>query len=637
MTACLLLGCSLLCAAWLAVARKPWHTLALAADVPVKQTPRDDFIAAGVWIGLLGSAVIALVLAATCRWWCGPAAAPMDVSWRPRPRDRDRWFWFVLTLLVGGALWQCWPAMTHSFWGDETLMFTESVHGQWRAAVKGGAPQESLRFREVPWKHAFFMDNYGANHWLATHMQRLALRFWQFATQRPAWCFEEWVVRLVSLGAGLAAIAAEAMWLRWLGRPLTGLVGAGFLALHPSVLRFCVEARGYSLMLLFLILTLWSFGCALRHGRRRDWLMVAVFQFLTLYSWKGAVYGLAFLNAAVGVRLTWGAAVAAGARRSAVARWLAAGLLGAMVFLPLAMPSELQIRKSIGETRKRAKPMDAVWRDNLISETLTGIPWHEREPDSPREVSVQRLMRESKWTVAALAVCAGVLAAGMWRLWRQDRWLAWFCVALAASGVAAAAHFKYVLQVELLTWYLVYLLPVLGLVFAAAVTPGRRTNGRAAVGAASGMDRTARPLAWVALVAVSLGHFAFLARPKVAEWRRWAREDFKTAVRMTRGAHESPGFSGASNVYTGWLWRFAAMYDPRGDNKVRTLEVLEEKCRLARERDGEFYMIVGMRELSEAVFPDLMGVLRDPDRFEHLATLWGGEPIHTLDVYRLRR
>ena len=53
--------------------------------------------------------------------------------------------------------------------------------------------------------------------------------------------------------------------------------------------------------------------------------------------------------------------------------------------------------------------------------------------------------------------------------------------------------------------------------------------------------------------------------------------------------------------------------------------------------DGEFYMIVGIRELSEMICQDVMKALKDPAQFDPLGTLWGVETLNTLEVYRMRK
>ena len=611
----------LFCLCWAVLARPPWQTEALNAALRVKDTPRDDFMHAGLWIGLVISGLLGVGLLVTQRWWLAPGrpAEPPVASPSARP---PWWFWTVLAVLVASVVWRGLPAMTHSLWGDESMMFVENIHGRWEPARKPGPLQGPMEFRPVPWRRAFFYDPYGANHWLGTLSSRLSLVAWQKLTGQPSWRFEVWVARLVPMAAGAGAVIALGAWLAAAGRPLTGLVAAGFLAFHPLHLRFCAEVRGYSLMLLFFILAMGAATRALRRGRRRDWFWLAVLQFATLYSWKGALYPLLALNVVLGLRLVFGPAESRQARVRLLACWLAAGVLGAMAFLPLAVPSELQIRKSIDETRKRAKPMDAAWRDNLVSMTTIGIPWHRLEPAGPRQVSVEHRRGAAPGASAVIAVLGACLVAGGVRIWRQDRFMAWTLAAMVVSGAMAAVHFKYGLHVELLIWYLYYLVPVPALMVAFALTPGPGDRP-------GGLKMTM----WTGLGAVVLAGFRWLTAPGVADWQSRPHEDFAGAVRMTRGAHESEGHAGSSKVWTCWFWRHSPAYDPRGDTHVRSAEALEEKCREAESNGGQLYVMVGMREVSEGVYPDVMRVLHDPRRFERLATFWGWEPVNTFDVY----
>lgn len=616
----------------MARARKPWATRAFE-EGGVKQVPVSEYIAAGLWIGLAVSGGIALVLWLTQRWWGGLEAAPVRATSPGDERIKGRWFWPAVVAILIFALWQRWPAMRLGFWGDEGWMFCDYVHGKWQASTKGASIQGTLRFNTVDWNQAFFGDQSGNNHWLSTLLQRGVLKTWQAVGDHPVWSFRESVVRLVPLTAGLVSLVALAGWLRWLGRPVTGLVAMLFMTLHPWHVRFSLEARGYSLMLLFFILALWTVMKALRDGRKRDWLIFGLMQFLMMYSWKGGVYALGFVNLVVAVRLLCGPLPDGSLRRVATARWLAAGFMGAMFFIPLAMPSQLQMRKSIEEVRRRAKPMEEQWRHDVISETLTGIPWHEQDAANPREISMERLMARAPWTKAALGALILILLWGAVRLWLQDRFMFALCGAVLVSGLAAALHFKYGLRVELLTWYLLYNLPVLAVLFATAVTPrpGRIAAWR------PGRNAAGRSIAWGAAGSLALTGFAALGAPMVKDHQRYPRENLKRAWKMTRALHERRGFSQPSNIYTGWLWRHTFAYEPRGDMYVRTKAALEAKMELARRTNGEFYMIVGIRDLSDLLCGEVMKELRDPARFDHLGTLWGAEALNTLDIYRMRK
>ena len=612
--------------------QRPWDTRSFEAG-GVKQVPVREYMMAGLWIGLVISGCLGLILLWLQRWWGCGEAAPVLGPGKPMEEMKLRWFGLALVGILCFALWQRWPAMRLSFWGDEGWMFCDFVHGKWHPAVKNGSLQEYLRFHKTDWMQAVFGDYSGNNHWLATLLQRGALKSWQVLGGHPVWSFQEWVVRLVPLAAGLGSLAALAGWMRWMGRPVAGLVATLFMALHPWHVRFSVEARGYSLMLFFFILTMWSMMKALRDGRKRDWLLFGLAQFFMIYSWKGGMYALIFMNAVLAVRLLWGPMINPSLRKVAVVRWLSAGLFGAMLFIPLVMSSQLQMQKSIVQVRNRAKPMGEAWLKDTATGNLVGIPSVEQDPANPREISLQRIARRASWTWPAVWGVTLVFLCGLWRLWRQDRFLAWVCVGVLVSGVVAAVHFKYGLRVELLSWYLLYNLPVLALLFATALSP---SPGHVLTWQPGPMALR-RSISWSVGGAALLSGFAALAAPMVKDFQHHPRENLKRAAKITRGAHEARGFKGPSPIYTGWLWRHTFAYEPRGDTYVRTKKALDAKMQLARSKNGEFYMIVGMRDLSGAICADVMRELKNPAKFDHLQTLWGVEFLNTLDVYRMRK
>ncbi len=613
---------------WLAGAVKPWETKVFQEELARRDIPLSHYIAAGLWVGILGAALLGVLVAATARWWNRGTPAPVRRSCASGSGLRARGFWLGLALIVTFAAWQRWPAMEHSFWGDEGWAFCDFVHGKWKPAEPDGSLQGELKFEKVRWLQTFFGDRSGNNHWLGSILQRATLDAWQWLTGRPAWEFDERVVRAMPLAAGLGSLLAMGLLGRRLGGPALGLTAAALMALHPLHVRFSVEARGYSLMLLFLVLALLALIRALEIGKRRDWLVFGLLQFLVLYSWKGAIYPLATLNLALGGWLLFAAAPLRGQRSTVLARWLAANLLGAMLFLPLTISSNLQIAKSIDEVRRRAKPMDANWARDAFSETVLGLPWHEQDKANPHEVSMERLRREQPWAGLAACVLVGAIGFGWLRLWRRDRLFSLLAGAVLASGLVAILHFKYALRVELLTWYLLFNVPIMGLLLARAILPDRESI--------QGTTR-AQARRWPFLTASAVAGFALFTLPKTRYFQNLPRENHRRAWELTRARHESRGYSGGSRIHTAWLWRHTHAYDPRGDTYVRSKEALASVMEEARSKEGEFYMVVGMRQLSKALCPDVIAALHDPSRFDHIETLWGVEHLNTLEVFRMRK
>lgn len=97
----------------------------------------------------------------------------------------------------------------------------------------------------------------------------LALKVWMGLFGR-----EDWAVRLLSVGPGVAAI-----WLTWLiGRriflyqPAIGLVATGLMAVSPFQVYFSQEARNYSTLLCLVLLATFFWLRALEANRWPDWL-----------------------------------------------------------------------------------------------------------------------------------------------------------------------------------------------------------------------------------------------------------------------------------------------------------------------------------------------------------------------------
>ena len=614
-----LLTSVLTAALWLFLAEKPWHTKVFLVELARKDIPLSHYITAGVWIGILGACLAALLLAATAGLWNRQGDSKVRQLTVSTDTLSRRWFILGLSVIVVFAAWQRWSAMSHSFWGDEGWAFCDFVHGKWKPITPDGSRQGDLKFEKVRWLQTIFGDRSGNNHWLGSILQRVCLDSWQWWGGRQSWDFDERVVRLVPLLAGLGSLVALGFLARRLGGSALGLSSAAVMALHPQHLRFSIEARGYSLMLFFFILALLAILRAAESGRRRDWLLFGTLQFLVLYSWKGAIYPLAALNLTFAAWLLFSRQSISGqTRTTALARWFAANLIGAMFFLPLTVSSNLQIAKTIDEIRRHAKPMDAHWARDAVAENLLGMPWHEQDHSNPYEVSVTRLCSEN--ALAAVAACAVVaaLGVGLWRLWRRDKLAALMFASILVSGIAAALHFKYLLKVELLTWYLLFNVPIVALILARAITPQAHHS-----------------YSRHALAVLGLTAFGTFCWPKTLYFQNFPRENHKRAWELTRGAHEPRGYSGPSKVLTAWLWRHTHTYDSRGDTDVRTAATLAAKMQEARANGGEFYFVVGIRELSAMVCGDVMAVLHDPSQFQHVETLWGAESLNTLEVYRM--
>ena len=99
----------------------------------------------------------------------------------------------------------------------------------------------------------------------------MALHYWTtwFGEQEP-------IVRLLSVPFGVLLIPATFQLARMYLRPWPSVFAAGVVAVSPMLIFFSREARMYAAAALFGTLALWLFERAMRSGRPRDWLWLAV-------------------------------------------------------------------------------------------------------------------------------------------------------------------------------------------------------------------------------------------------------------------------------------------------------------------------------------------------------------------------
>lgn len=589
-----------------------------------KPAPLLAYVRQGTRQGCMAGAGIALVLLAGSRWWLRGAAGGVQVQMPPAETGglRPVVFWGVLGAILAGSAALRWQRMDLSLWGDEAWAFQENILGDWKPAAKGGDMQGEIAFEPATWTQTLFSDKFGGNHYLFSVLERLCVTAWRGATGAPDWDFCEQAIRVVPFAAGLASLAALALWLRRMGWSATGLIAAGALSLHPWHLRYSSEGRGYSLMLLFLVLTLWALTVALQRGRLRWWLVFALCQFLCLISWKGSVYALGPVNAGLALWLFLRRGRDAAAL-PALRRLIAAGLMGCIFLLPLTAAQQMQIRDALPALRNRNKGMDLDWFRNVVAETLSGVPWHSISSRQSGVMAWDRMLHSGSAAVLMIAGGAALLflwGSGARRLRREFPLLGLICLCMAGGAILSMLHFRQIMKVELLPWYLFYLTLPLAVLAAFGAAPLLRASG-ARRGLAAGV------MAGLAGLAV------FSLRPMLHE----PQENFRGSWLASRARHEPRGYAGPSKVVTIHYARFADAYDPRANPHVHSVAQMEPLMNKAKATGGEFYVVLGNRPYVQGVTPDVVAMLEDPARFELVADLPVQNDLHSHAVFRMRK
>jgi hypothetical protein len=609
--------------------KSPWKTAWGRRTLAGESPSYNEHVKAGHWFGAQARGyLLAGLLAASVGW--GLKTKPQTLTrleaLSASPMSAKT-FCLGLGVIVLVALAMRAPRMTHSFWGDESDAIATYAHGMWRAEVKNDI-QGPMRFEQPSWEQSFYSARHGANnHVLFTLSSRSCLWIWQKATGRPETEFAEWVIRLPCLFAGLGSLIALACLLRHWGSASLGLLTTAFMSLHPWHVRYSTEARGYALALCLLPLLLLAITKALERGHWLSWLSVAAGQFALMYSWGGTVYPLLVLNLVLGCWI-----LLRQDRWAQASRWITANLLSAAVFITLYAPQVPQI----ADARKRLLwikgfPMDEEWFHNVLVSPFTGVHFHQAVKSNASELSWQSLYGQSPLlTVLGFGVILVAFFVGMTSLWKRSRVLASLITAFFVAAVISVLHFKFILEDELRTWYLLFTLPALSLCVVMGLRSLAQLLGKTLPLMRS--DRTQR----FAVIALLLFPVAALW-PVNASLVTQPEEDFKGALAASRLRSETFDPNSRSQVMTAWLWRFSSLYDPRGDSYVRSLATLQNRMAKARELNAEFYMVVGYRTLAEAENKEVMAVLENPTQFDKLELFPARESLHTLEVYHMKK
>ncbi len=149
---------------------------------------------------------------------------------------------------------------------------------------------------------------------------------------------QPWVVRLPALLAGLFLIPATYALARSMYDKYTALISALLVAILPGAVLYSTSARGYSLVALFTILTLWLANYLRRSKNMFAWFLLVLFSALGFYSVPvflfpfGMVFAWLFFENQVSNPGVYDSKVVF------IKYWLLAGLAAAVLVLILYTP-----------------------------------------------------------------------------------------------------------------------------------------------------------------------------------------------------------------------------------------------------------------------------------------------------------
>ncbi len=613
----LCLAVAALCLLYLFGNTPPWKLDRLwQRHADLKPGKIDDYIAFGLWTGAAAATFLTTVLALTTRLWARPRTGD-TVELGVADGFPARRFWIAVAAIATAAGLLRAPRLAQPLWGDEAWAYSDLVGGKYAQHDDG-----SLDFRRHPWKVTCFKDKGGNNQYLFTIAARWCNDIWQNATGAPPHAFSEAALRAPPFLAGLLSIAAAALLLRRLGYSEAGLALAALLAVHPWHVRYSTEARGYTMLILCILVALYFLTCALATDRRRWWFGFALAEFAGLYTWKAAIHPFAAINlVAIGilcVRLRRRATVP-------VCRCFAANAAALAAFIVLFAPALPQLELLFKRSTSFEGAMDMRWAKNVVSQLLGAMDWANSDTATPFD-DLTRLAKRAPALVwgFVLVVVPAAAGLGLVRISRRRPGAALLLLAPALGSLFAFAHFG-LKGIALHKWYLFYALPVLFALVALGIT-NFVPKGR----------RWLRPLPAAIFAVFYLSVFGHQLRTLLST----PIHDTRGADALARDDPQDRLDLGPSELVTLGLYRRVTAYDPRivqyyGEKRkpMRSAALLEAALRDADAAGRPVRLSIANLDFARLSHPDFFAVVDDPRHFRKLARFPAIEPYIVIEVY----
>ena len=579
---------------------KPWGkevTKRLAAG---KALDDKEYGIIGVWWGCAISTALCDILLLTAPFWMpGGRNAPRRTGLPPSHSGPA--FHLILMMILTGAVVIRAPELTHSLWNDEEYALRRYFHGQ--QVVQ---PDNSLAFKKVTWDETLFHNFNGNNHLLQSTLARLSLDTWRFLRGKPPEAFSEVAIRLPSFIAGLLTIITLALAGVEMRKPSIGLGAAALLTLHPWHVRYAVEARGYSLMLLAIMVSMLALLHALRRDKVSSWLLFAAAQATFLLSFAGSLYVAAALN----LFALWEILRRREYRR--IRTLIGFNLISAIPVLIWMLPSLPQLIDFLDREQVLKTPIGTEWARDIASHLAAGILYNNPLPDLHLGTSWIAQQASPSWTpilgyILPLLVLSGSIIALLTT--SPSRLL----IGAPILGSLIAIDHNILTGQSMLSWYLLYLLLPLCLAIPLACHALLPWS-----------DRTA-PSAIMLLVAL----FGITTKDARTRFVEHDRQPIRDAVASYREQYPE-----ALAITFGVSDRQLHSYDPRAV-VVEKPEQLEALIRLAREDKRPLMAVICGGATTQERLPELTQRITTSGDFKSHAQLPGLEAMFSYQIWRL--
>jgi hypothetical protein len=409
--------------------------------------------------------------------------------------------------------------------------------------------------------------------------------------------------------------------LKQFGYPAGGVAAAWFLALHPWLTEHAAVARGYTLVMLLVVLAIIAWRHALLQGSWLWWFAFATAQFLAMWTYPGSIFLLAPLNLAAVLLILRRPKPVNGPVRTQLSRWFCVNSITAAGLLPLVLPLVMQLRGYTGANNGIFLGLE--WINDVAWFFVGGAPWTRDSASGSghqdMQLVVQSLGATAPWITAVMVAFFSLV--GIWSFARRSRLtFALACVALSAPIL----QFLYARWETIWMWhsYVIHALPLFAIFWGAGLAVS-----------AGWLARTAgRPLVAPVAAALVLAAIVFLNHPVHA----WQLVRSKTPLRESVLAmRPDPGnYRSAENrrIITFALTNPAYTYDPclfRLDSPAEILLL----CRQADRENRPLAGNIGHPHVIVPMYPREYTLLKDKRLFGRSETLTGADRVWDRLVY----
>jgi len=593
----------------LAFGDNPWQdgiAKRVRRGLPVRSI---DYARTYGWWAAAFNALLASGLLLSRRIWVSAGRLVENRGFAAAGREDFRRFAVGVGAAMLAATWLAAPRLSHSLWGDEEWTVRHAIDGVYLRGESG-----DIDFHALRWRDTFFEYRKPSNHVGFTVPARLSLSAWR-ALADPGLSFvSETAIRTPSLVAGVTSVAVVALLLRSLGMSTAGVFAAWLLALHPWLIRYASEARGYALLVLFCPLALLALWRVLQRGTWGRWAIHGLAQVWMLWTWPPSIFFVGMLNLAV-VASLWHVYGRSSAARPQWLRWGVTSLVSLGVFLQLMLGNLVQLVAYAGRESGFAS---IRWLRDLGAHFVAGVGWSPERAHYHDLIEIAQAWPISFW----LWVCLTLLLIGLgvvrllWGGWVR----AFICAVLVVPGPAflgwawqSSAHVNH--------WSLLFALPscavllATGLSWLPSALPG------------ASWTRPVLMLLW-------LGAFATFSQPARVALRAGSLQPMRESVELTRPSLD-PFTPENQRILTVSIQRGPDYYDP---NVVFVTEPgqLREIMERADAEAKPLYVNWGRPGLARKRVPELVDLVENDALFEEVAILYGFEPRGQRLVHRYR-